>query len=134
MHGMTDIQTGSLARQAWTLFEPVHAIVYFSPESQQAFKDAGLRGGWMGYFASRSAAMGPVTADVVIATFHGFHPAMVRRAIPDAWSFSTPERVLEARHTAVDGALRRLWAGEVEGAGVAETAELAMQVAAGLRI
>ena len=51
----------SLARRAWTLYEPIHAIVYFAPEAPEAYKAAGLRGGWMGYFASRSAPMGAVS-------------------------------------------------------------------------
>ena len=87
----------SYARRLWLLFEPIHAVVYFSPVAKPAYEAAGLKGGWMGYFASRAAAMGPVSAEVVIATFYNFHPDMVRRAIPDAWRFSKPERVLEAR-------------------------------------
>jgi hypothetical protein len=51
----------------------------------------------MGYFAGRSAAMGAVGPGVVTATFFNFHPAMVARSIPDAWSLSTPARALEAR-------------------------------------
>jgi hypothetical protein len=61
----------------------------------------------MGYFASRAAALGPVSAEVVIATFYNFHPDMVRRSIPDAWSFSTPERVLKARMQVADSGLRK---------------------------
>jgi hypothetical protein len=97
------------ARRAWTCFEPIHAIVYFAPEPRARYQEAGLRGGWMGYFASRSGAMGPVGPEVVAATFHNFMPSMVRRAIPDAWRFSTPERVLQARYAGVDAALTRLW-------------------------
>ena len=33
--------------------------------------------------------------EVVTATFYNFAPAMVGRAIPDAWRFASPERVLE---------------------------------------
>ena len=124
----------SPSRQAWTLFEPIHAIVYFAPEARESFAAAGLRGGWMGYFASRSAPMGAVSADVVTAVFHNFQPAMVRRAIPDAWSYSTPERVLGARLAAADAALRRLWGEVVESADVREAAELALGVAARLRV
>src|SRR5947209_4553072 len=97
------------ARRAWTHVEPIHAIVYFAPEKRAAYEQAGLRGGWMGYFASRAAAMGPVDAPVVAAIFQNFAPAMVARAIPDAWRYSSPQRALEARHAAVDAALRRLW-------------------------
>ncbi len=123
----------SVPRRAWTLFEPIHDIVYFAPESREQFAGAGLRGGWMGYFASRSAPMGAVGPEVVVAVFHNFQPAMVRRAIPDAWQFSSPERVLAARLAAVDAALRRLWGDDTESAAVAEAAELALQAAAHLR-
>jgi hypothetical protein len=127
-----DVPT-TLARRAWTLYEPIHAIVYFVPESAEHYSAAGLRGGWMGYFASRSAAMGAVSADVVTAVFHNFRPQMVARAIPDAWRFSSPERVLEARRSVADAALRRLWGAAVDSPDVAEAAALAREVAAGLR-
>src|SRR4030095_16888652 len=108
-----------LARRMWRALEPLHLTVYFSPEPRDAYRQAGLRGGWMGYFASRSAAMGPVPAEVVMATFYNFHPRMVRRAIPDAWGFAAPAKVLEARFAGADAALRRLlgtWAGSPEAA------------------
>lgn len=120
----------TLARRAWSLYEPIHAIVYFAPESADHYKAAGLRGGWMGYFASRSAPMGAVTAEVVTAVFHNFRPAMVARALPDAWHFSSPERVLEARRAVADAALRRLWGAEVDSEAVAEAAVLTLEVAA----
>ncbi|MDQ2897674.1 MAG: hypothetical protein M3Y09_18880 [Actinomycetota bacterium] len=123
----------SLARRAWTLFEPISAIVYFAPEVRESYAAAGLRGGWMGYFASRSAPMGAVSAEVVTAVFHNFQPAMVRRAIPDAWTYSSPERVLEARLAIADAALRRLWGDATEGPEVREAAELTLEVAAMLR-
>ena len=44
----------------------------------------GLRGFWMGYFAARAAPIGPVGPAPVAATFFNFHPAMVRRSLPDA--------------------------------------------------
>ena len=96
----------SVSRRMWQLLEPYHAIVYFAPKAQETYEAAGLKGGWMGYFASRSAAMGPVTAEVVHATFYNFHPAKVARAIPDAWKFASPERVLEARLEVANTALR----------------------------
>ncbi|MGH7721231.1 MAG: SCO6745 family protein [Candidatus Dormibacteria bacterium] len=119
-------------RRAWTHFEPVHAIVYFAPEARERYAEAGLRGGRMGYFASRSAPMGTVSPEVVTAVFHNFAPAMVHRAIPDAWSYSTPERVLGARLEVVDAALRRLWGADIESSDVAEAADLALGAAAHL--
>jgi hypothetical protein len=112
------------ARRMWRALETLHMTVYFSPEPRDAYRRAGLRGGWMGYFASRSAAMGPVPAEVVMATFYNFHPRMVRRAIPDAWGFAAPAAVLAARVEGVDAALRRLLGAWVEGPEAAEAAGL----------
>ena len=120
-----------VARQLWHLIEPFHAVVYFAPEPREAYNHAGLKGGWMGYFASRSAAMGPVPAPVVTAAFYNFHPDMVRRSIPDAWSFSTPERVLAARLLGVDAALRRLLGDDVAGEHVRRAVKLAGRALAG---
>jgi hypothetical protein len=92
----------------WRPLEVIHSVTYFSPECRAANKSVGLRGFWMGYFASRAAPMGLVTPAVVEATFYNFHPAMVRRAIPDAWTFASPPAILEARSLAASQAVRRL--------------------------
>lgn len=95
------------ARQCWRALETVHGLVYFVPEANEEYAAIGLRGNRMGYFASRSAAMGAVDAEVVIATFFNFEPGLVRRAMDGAWSLATPEQVLAARTRVVDRALRR---------------------------
>ncbi len=118
-------------RALWRRFEPYHAVVYFAPEGRELYGAAGLRGGWMGYFASRSAPMGPVPAEVVTATFHVFHPAMAARAIPDAWRLSTPERVLEARRAVAGSALRRLLGDAVDSEAVVEAADLVRRAVEG---
>ncbi len=41
------------ARRVWQLIEPYHASVYFAPEARDIYGAAGLKGGWMGYFADR---------------------------------------------------------------------------------
>ena len=115
----------SVARRAWLSMEPYHACVYFVPEAPEAYAAAGLKGGWMGYFASRSGAMGAVSAEVVIATFFGFAPPMVRRALPDAWALAAPEDVVRARYAAIDAGLRRILGDLVDGPAVREAAELA---------
>jgi hypothetical protein len=96
------------ARKLWRVFEPVHAVVYFTSECADGFKAVGLKGFWMGYFAGRSAPLGAVGPGPVTATFFNFHPALVARAIPDAWGFATPDAVLEARRESALLALRRL--------------------------
>ena len=117
-------------REMWRAYEPVHAVVYFAPESREEYAGAGLKGSWMGYFASRSAPMGAVGSEAVVATFHNFRPQMVRRAIPDAWSFSDPERVLAARLRVADVALHRLLGEAAEGPEIEEAAELAQRAVA----
>lgn len=126
-----DVVDPSVARALWKLLEPYHALIYFAPEARELYARAGLKGGWMGYFASRSAAMGPVPASVVTATFYNFHPRMVERAIPDAWSFSSPELVLRARYDAADRALRRLLGAEIHDDALGEAAALGRRAAEG---
>lgn len=99
-------------------------MIYFAPEAREAYVDAGLKGFWMGYFASRSAAFGPVPAPVVTATFYNFAPRMVERAIPDAWRFSSPDRVLQARLRVADSALRRLLGDAIDSPAIYRAAEL----------
>ena len=102
------------ARQWWLAFEPVHAVVYFDDGCRASMDDIGLRGFWMGYFAGRAAPLGAVGPEPVGAMFFGFHPDMVQRAIPDAWSLVAPERIWSARRTAAAACLRRAVPG-VEG-------------------
>jgi hypothetical protein len=115
----------------WQVYEPVHAVTYFAPEARAATDGLGLKGGWMGYFAGRAAPMGPVSADVVIATFFNFHPDMVRRSIPDAWHLAEPDAIIEAREKAVDRALHRLLPDLIESREMAEAAALARRAVAG---
>jgi hypothetical protein len=116
----------STARKMWRTLEPYHGMIYFAPEAGESYARVGLRGARAGYFASRSAAMGAVPAEVVIATFFNFEPGLVRKAMTGAWDAVTPATLIEARFDAADRALRRLL-GEatVNRADVAEAAELA---------
>jgi hypothetical protein len=104
-------------------------MIYFTPHFLPAYQAVGLRGRRMGYFASRAAAMGPVPADVVIATFFNFNPGLIRGVIPDAWAMASPEAILGARLSAVDTSLREAWGDGVDGPEVAEAAELARTAA-----
>jgi hypothetical protein len=96
----------------WTLFEPVHAVTYFTADSRSAYEQAGLRGFWRGYFAGRAAPLGAVNAAVVAASFFNFAPAFVGRAIPGVWELITPEEALRARLEGATAALRGLLAGQ----------------------
>ncbi|RMI34398.1 hypothetical protein EBN03_05910 [Nocardia stercoris] len=92
----------------WRVLEPLHSVTYFEPGCIAANKDAGLRGYWMGYFAARSAPLGAAGPELVTATFFNFSPAMVARALPDAWGFADPDTVLEVRQRAAAAALRAM--------------------------
>ncbi|WP_157430813.1 SCO6745 family protein [Actinomadura macra] len=98
----------SVARRMWKVLEPLHAVTYFSPECLEAVKGVGLKGYWMGYFGGRGAPLGAVGPGVIEATFFGFHPARVQRAVPDAWAFASPESILRVRAPAAAKALRRV--------------------------
>ncbi|MBH0775727.1 SCO6745 family protein [Nocardia bovistercoris] len=95
-----------VARRIWTTLEPIHDVVYFGAGIKEAGVEIGLRGFWQTYFAFRAAPLGAVTAGAVTATFAGFHPDMVGRALPDAWSRTSPSRCLEARSAAATRLLR----------------------------
>jgi hypothetical protein len=116
------------ARKTWRTVEPLHGMIYFAPEANRSYSDLGIPP-TSGYFASRSAPMGAVPAEVVIATFFNFHPRVVRAAIPSAWAISTPETVLEARVHSADAALRRMLGDAVGSPEMARAAELARAVA-----
>ncbi len=128
-HVSGDTPSPGQARTLWPAFETIHATVYFAPEAPEAYRALGLKGGWMGYFATRSAAMGAASPGLVTAVFYNFHPAMVARALPDAWALATPEEVLAARLGVVDAALRRLLPEHVATPALAEAAALAREAA-----
>jgi hypothetical protein len=116
--------TPELARQLWIRFEVVHDVLYFSPRTVERAGALGLRGYWMGYFAFRAAPLGPVGPAVVTAVFFGFHRSRVSRALPDAWTYTTPQAAIAAREAAADAAIA-----ELTSADLGEAAELAWQAA-----
>jgi hypothetical protein len=88
----------AVKRTFWQAIEVIHDVVYFAPDAKQRYEAIGLKGYWMGYFASRSAALGTPAPEVVVALFHGFAPRMVHRALPDAWSMGSRDEVLATRY------------------------------------
>lgn len=116
------------ARQTWRVAEPVHGMIYFSPEAITAYKDLGLSY-HAGYFASRSAAFGVVPSSVVVATFYNFNPQRVRESITTAWSTVEPAAVLAARYAAADQTLRRVLGEAVDSPEMARAATLLRKAA-----
>ena len=113
-----------VARKMWRTLEPFHGLVYFAPEAPAAYEQLGIRGR-DGYFASRSAPMGAVAAEVVVATFYNFNPDLITRAIPAAWQVTTPDALVAARLDAIGAALRRVLGDDLDDPAVGRAAELA---------
>ncbi|WP_330455844.1 hypothetical protein OIB37_02550 [Streptomyces sp. NBC_00820] len=119
------------ARAMWERYEPVHSLVYFTPEAMGVADGLGLRGYWMGYFALRAAPLGAVGPAVVTSSFFVFHPDRVRRALPDAWAYAAPGDALLGRWEAMDAAMTRMLGADVAAsAELAEAADLAWEAAA----
>ncbi len=125
---------GRAARAAWEVFETVHDVVYFTPEARAAADALGMRGFWMGYVVLRAAPLGPLGPAPVAAMFHGFHPDRIHRALPDAWTLTTPADALDARLRASVDALRRLGGAALDDARVAEAADLAWRAASAVDV
>jgi hypothetical protein len=119
----------TIARKTWRTLEPYHGLVYFAPEPVAAYAAIGIEGR-TGYFASRAAPMGAVSAEVVQATFFNFEPGLVQRAMEGAWEVAPPAELVAARLRGADGALRAVLGDDVVGgAEVAEAADLARAAA-----
>ncbi|HEX5496558.1 MAG TPA: hypothetical protein VFX70_18510 [Mycobacteriales bacterium] len=121
-------QAANDAHLMWTLFEPLHTVVYFGPEAPAAFAEAGLRGFWRGYFAGRAAPLGPVGAAPVVASFFSFAPPMAERALPAVWDLITPADALRVRRDGAVAALRAVLGADLPAAG--ELADLAGELEA----
>ena len=124
---MTDV-TPALAREAWRLAEPLHAMIYFAPEVPERFGPLGVPAG-ADYFASRGAVFGAVGPGPVVATFFNFAPGLVARALPAVWDAVSPATALRLRLEAADAALVRGLGEAVHSPEVAEAADLARRAA-----
>src|SRR3989442_9449277 len=118
-----------VARKMLRTMEPYHGWIYFVREAHDAYAALGVTDRRMGYFGSRSAAMGPVPAEVVIATFFNFYPDLIRRHVPKVWEITSPEALLRARLQAADAMLRRILGEAVAAPEMSVAAELARRAA-----
>jgi hypothetical protein len=114
----------STARFLWQRLEAYHGLVYFVPEADRHYTALGLEPGRMGYFGSRSAAMGPVPAHVVVATFFNFNPELVHAVVPEVWNRTSAAALWDARLGAVDDALGRLFGERLRADDIARAAGL----------
>ena len=116
------------ARKTWRTVEPLHGMVYFAPEAAESYRKVGLEGR-SGYFASRSAPMGAVSAGTVVATFFNFRPSLVHESMAGVWTTVTPADVLDVRIQAASAALRRMLGAAADSDDLTAAAELAMTAA-----
>jgi hypothetical protein len=116
------------ARKTWRTVEPLHGMVYFAPEATDSYLQLGLQG-QAGYFASRAAPMGAVSAGTVIATFFNFAPPLVRSSMAGVWDKTTPAQLVVARAASAGSALRRMLGDAADSPDVVTAAGLARRAA-----
>ncbi|MEU8296792.1 hypothetical protein AB0C04_05840 [Micromonospora sp. NPDC048909] len=121
----------AMVRQLWQLIEPVHALLYYAPEVAQEAAALGLATDerWPGYFAFRSAPLGAAGPNLVTATYYSFSPSMVAEYVPAVWATADPDKVLAARLSGMDRALRAVLGDRVDSPELAEAAALACRAA-----
>lgn len=117
------------ARKTWRTLEPIHGAIYFAAEAREEYSAIGLDDRMTGYFASRSAPMGAVTAEVVIATFFNFDHDLVCQSMDGVWDRVSPDEVLAARLRGADRMIRAHAEEFVGSPEVVEGAELARAAA-----
>lgn len=94
-------------REASRAVNAAHLFIYLVPETAEEAAKLGVTDRGPAYFAFRSAAMGTVPWQVVLAAFYNFSPRAVR-AMEGVWDTASPERWQTARFAAADRALRRV--------------------------
>ncbi|MFE7273518.1 hypothetical protein [Streptomyces sp. NPDC057623] len=115
-------------RRCHHVLNSLHATSYFAPELGKELGALGITHPKAVNFAVRSAALGPVGAGAVTATFYSYKHELVARHVPAVWAIASPEDVLAARARAVDSALRRLLGEDrVTSPEMAEAARLALR-------
>src|SRR5215213_3925045 len=96
-----------IGRRLRDLVEPLAANVYFAPEARDRYRELGLSY-LPGYFCSRSACIGQVPGEVVVAAFGVFNPDIVIPAVDEGWSKTTRDDLLDARRAGATAALTRI--------------------------
>ncbi len=118
-------------RQMWHLLEPLHAVLYYTPEVFEEAADLGypVEERWPSYFAWRAAPLGAPGAVRVASAFYSFSPAMVAAHVPAAWTVAPPKEVLAARPRGIDRAYRSLFGEALDSPEVARAADLVRRAA-----
>lgn len=117
----------SISQRLHQVIQPVHSFIYFAPEAANAYAALGYTTG-RGYFAGRGAALGPVAAEVITATFFNFCPSIVAAATPVGWTRADTDAIQHARFRAVRAALDRLAPDALSEDQVAEATEICHRI------
>ncbi|WP_345592528.1 SCO6745 family protein [Streptomyces marokkonensis] len=119
-------------RRCHNALNSLHSTHYFSPDLGRELGALGVTDPRAVNFAVRAAALGPVGAGTVTATFYNYKHDLVARHVPAVWETVPPGQVLAARARAVDATLRRLLGEEaLASAEMSEAAGLALRAADG---
>ena len=97
-------------RKVSNAINATHRFIYLIPEGAEEAAALGLdSGGPTGpaYFAFRSAALGAVPWQVVLATFYSFAPRAVE-PMTGVWDVASPQRWQAARFVVAERAMRRV--------------------------
>ncbi|MEU3756286.1 hypothetical protein AB0H17_26565 [Streptomyces olivoreticuli] len=120
------------ARHCHSVVNPLHSVVYFSPDIHREFAELGIEDRPAVNLASRSAAFGRVGAGPVVAAFYNYKYELVARHIPAVWDIASPEDAIAARLRTADATLRRLLGDDVLASPeMAEAARLALRATEG---
>jgi hypothetical protein len=110
---ITDNEVRRVSRRLRDVIEPLAANVYFAPEAQERYKALGLSY-IPSYFRSRSACMGDVSGEVVVAAFGVFNPTIVLPAMEKAREVAVDD-ILAAREKGAVAGLTRILGGVPDG-------------------
>ncbi|MEV6286568.1 MarR family transcriptional regulator [Kribbella sp. NPDC051770] len=119
----------SVAGRLKELVVPIHEVAYMADEPNEALQALGFEGYWPLYFASRSAPLGKVPAEVVDALFYNFVPGEVAACVPSCWEVASPEEVLAARERGCVAALRGILGELADSPVVGRCADVLMKAA-----
>src|SRR5581483_2913329 len=120
---INDDEVRRISRRLRDLIEPLAAHVYFAPAAQENYKALGLSY-IPSYFRSRSACMGEVVGELVVAAFGVLNPASVCPAVEEGRKVSVDD-ILAAREKGAIAGLTRILEGVP--AGIDRATELLRQ-------
>ncbi|MGZ3102649.1 SCO6745 family protein [Streptomyces sp. H72] len=128
----TAVLDARAGRRCHNALNTLHSTHYFSPDLGRELGALGVTDPRAVNFAARAAALGPVGAGAVTATFYNYRHDLVARHVPAVWETVTPGQALAARERAVDATLRRLLGEEIlTSPEMSEAAGLALRAAEG---